>query len=377
MEKRFLLFLVILLDALTSGRKIAYFITELNERGTSLATFDYAYYNSIHVPGFLEPVIIYGTEKEKNFDVEDRFVATFGVNNVFPKPWQEISEVLVSLNITDLYCLNPSSDMVTFHIPPSIRLLFHYSFDIRNHESQHDRCDVQAKVSPVVLGDVPIVPHIVRKPFIPINASDTNQMPDMREALGIPSHATVFCRHGGYRQFDATFVKEYIKLVAASRPDVYFIFVNTEQFSTTDRSSEEFKHIIYLEKIISIEEKSKFIRSCDAMIHARSRGETFGLAVAEFSVHNKPIIVYDRGKIGMPERHHINTLGAKGMVFKNSVMLSRYLMDFNRTWSMLQDWDVYSKVYNPEKVSEIFNNVFLKADHRDQEGTKRFLDAEL
>ena len=36
--------------------------------------------------------------------------------------------------------------------------------------------------------------------------------------------------------------------------------------------------------------KVKFINTCDAMIHARAMGETFGLAVAEFSKKNKPVI---------------------------------------------------------------------------------------
>ena len=52
------------------------------------------------------------------------------------------------------------------------------------------------------------------------------------------------------------------------------------------------KNIIYLPKSLDKKNKSKFVSTCDAMIHARYDGETFGLAVAEFSSANKPIITF-------------------------------------------------------------------------------------
>ena len=42
--------------------------------------------------------------------------------------------------------------------------------------------------------------------------------------------------------------------------------------------------------IIDLNKKVEFISSCDAMIHARQMGETFGAAVSEFSIKNKPVI---------------------------------------------------------------------------------------
>lgn len=43
-------------------------------------------------------------------------------------------------------------------------------------------------------------------------------------------------------------------------------------------------------KQISIYEKTTFINTCDAMLWARHDGETFGLAIGEFSSKNKPVI---------------------------------------------------------------------------------------
>ena len=45
-----------------------------------------------------------------------------------------------------------------------------------------------------------------------------------------------------------------------------------------------------LTTLCSDAEKSRFLYACDAMIHARADGETFGMAVAEFSVHNRPVL---------------------------------------------------------------------------------------
>ena len=59
--------------------------------------------------------------------------------------------------------------------------------------------------------------------------------------------------------------------------------------------------------------KVEFINTCDAMLHARYIGESFGLSCAEFSVRNKPIITYEKS----PERNHIDTLGEKGIYYEN------------------------------------------------------------
>ena len=39
-------------------------------------------------------------------------------------------------------------------------------------------------------------------------------------------------------------------------------------------------------------QKVKFINTCNAMLHARSLGESFGLSCAEFAIKNKPIFTY-------------------------------------------------------------------------------------
>lgn len=51
--------------------------------------------------------------------------------------------------------------------------------------------------------------------------------------------------------------------------------------------------------------KRAFVNTCNAMIHARSEGETFGLACAEFAFANRPVITYAHS----PEKAHLEMLG--------------------------------------------------------------------
>ena len=72
------------------------------------------------------------------------------------------------------------------------------------------------------------------------------------------------------------------------------------------------KNIIHLEKIINLENKVKFINTCDAMIHARTEGETFGLSIGEFSIKNKPIITTNSG-----DCNHLQILKNKCILYSN------------------------------------------------------------
>ena len=96
------------------------------------------------------------------------------------------------------------------------------------------------------------------------------------------------------------------------------------------------------------------------MIHARGQGETFGLAVAEFSVHNRPvfttraIIFKDTDRA----RTHLNILGSKAIQYNSSSQLASLLKNFNRTQAAKGDWNAYRR-YEPEPVMRQFQKVFM------------------
>jgi hypothetical protein len=69
--------------------------------------------------------------------------------------------------------------------------------------------------------NIPVLPHIVHLPYHEEN---------MRKELNIPDDATVFGRHGGKGQFDIQFVQQVVYQIAKANPNIYFLFVNTNEF---------------------------------------------------------------------------------------------------------------------------------------------------
>ncbi|NJO61955.1 MAG: hypothetical protein HC836_28050 [Richelia sp. RM2_1_2] len=180
-----------------------------------------------------------------------------------------------------------------------------------------------------------------------------NHDADMREQLGISKEAIVLGRHGGIETFDILWVKERVIRLAKKRSDVYFLFMNTEKFS-----GPEISNIIYLEPVADLIKKTEFINSCDAMLHARSKGETFGLAVAEFSLRNKPVITYNKSL----DMAHGDILGKDALYYSNQIELDLIfdnLDNYLKLNNKGRNWNKYAQ-FSPENVINKFNTVFLK-----------------
>jgi len=187
------------------------------------------------------------------------------------------------------------------------------------------------------------VPHI-------INLPKTGQT--LHEDLGIPSDAFVIGRLGGYNQFDISIAQSALISAINARKDLWAIFLNTRPF--TDHPKVKFlpfnPDLLY---------KSKFIQTCDAMLHARSDGETFGLAVGEFSSMNKPVFTYD-ANYDWYMRAHLDFLGEKALRYKTEEDLCSYLLQIDKEYVSNVEWDCYSSCFSPENVIKHFNNIFIK-----------------
>jgi hypothetical protein len=195
----------------------------------------------------------------------------------------------------------------------------------------------------------------------------------LRNKLGIPDNAVVFGRHGGYETFNVPFVHQVITSVINkcdsknelsclhdSSSDIYFIFINTHKFI-------EHSHIKFLPPITSDEDKLAFITSCDAMIHARADGETFGIACGEFSVCNKPVITCVCG-----DTAHIDILGDRCITYTNSTELEKILVNFNEIKQKKEEelkkkyvdkldvWNAYSENYSAEPVIKLWWEYLIK-----------------
>ena len=118
---------------------------------------------------------------------------------------------------------------------------------------------------------------------LPIELSKSKK--DLRKKLKIPKNAKVFGYHGGENSFDLKFVKNVIKKISSKEKNIYFLFMNVKKFLSN-------KNVIFLKGSFDKTKKKEFINSCDAMLHARSLGESFGISCVEFAICNKPIITY-------------------------------------------------------------------------------------
>ena len=182
----------------------------------------------------------------------------------------------------------------------------------------------------------PVVPYVVR-------VHDTKDT--MRKELGIPEDAIVFGRYGGIQQFDCEYAKEAVQEVAKQNPNLYFLFMNTEQFC------ESTSNIRFLPRDIRDYEKRKFINTCDAFLHGRASGETFGLAVAEFAVCDKPILTLE----STTGNAHIEILGKDAIIYHDKQSLIQLLESFDKT-----KYDMSTngyKKYTPEFVMPLFAEV--------------------
>ena len=87
----------------------------------------------------------------------------------------------------------------------------------------------------------------------------------------------------------------------------WFLFMNTRPLKR------QHPKIIYLNPVLDLPTKTAFINTCDYMLHGRSEGESFGLAIAEFLHQNKPVIT----NINCRDRNHIHVLKDKGIYYSS------------------------------------------------------------
>lgn len=313
--------------------KIAFHENALMTTGTSIALYDYAFYNQTILKN--ESIIIFNGLNNANVkSVVERFTKQFTVYAY--SNWNQVDQILEKEKCDIFYIIKEGQ--FDNKISKKIKNIVHCVF---NTSQPHG--DIYAKISPTINGvNIPIVPHMINLPDINDN---------MREELNIPQDAVVIGRHGGWNDFDLDYVHFAIDKFTDKFPFIYFLMLNTKPFCKRK------KNIIHLDKIIDLKRKTMFINTCNAMIHARYLGETFGLAIGEFSVRNKPIIT----NIGK-NNQHLKILQNKCILYGktvNSVLKAIIFVCNNINNLHKVDWNMY-KNYLPDKVMKIFNEVFIQ-----------------
>jgi len=327
--------------------KIAFFVKHFNERGTEVATYDYADYNekilgneSIIIGLKKDVLLKYNSYFGYRDDVFNKFKTRFNVFEL--NKFEDIEELLIKENVKLIYLLVSGYDTEKFpfgyiyNTPTFIHCVFTVSqkygdMYVGINESLNTKSGT----------NYPVLPHM-------ITICESNE--NLREQLNIPQNAKVFGRHGALDTFDIQFVQETIVEIAQENPNIYFIFLNTNIFSNN------IKNIIYLPCQIDPIEKRKFINTCDAMIHARTHGEVCSISIGEFAICNKPIISYvikDNADYG-----HYNILKDKIIQYKDKYTLKDILINYNLSSIDMSNNDYLE--YTPEKIMKIFSKLITQ-----------------
>jgi len=307
--------------------KIAFHSNQLGIRGTEVALYDYALGNRDILGN--ESIII----SDANADLTslDKFKTQFPV--YLYNDFSEVESVIYNEGIDAVYWIKAGFN--DGKLVNNVKNLVHSVF---KHNDVHG--DVYAYVSEWLSdemsnGELPYVPHMVNLPKHNL---------DYREPFGLKDKFIIGWYGGD--NFELPFSKQAVIDVAKERDDVVFLFMNCTPFTSES-------NIYFIKGTTNLDEKVAFINTCDAMIHSRERGETFGLTVAEFSTFGKPIITYSNS----PERNHINILGENGIYYTNYNDLYKILSEID---SSVKGYNCYTD-FTPEKVMNKFKEVFLDA----------------
>ena len=184
--------------------------------------------------------------------------------------------------------------------------------------------------------------------FVPFYVPKLVSEESLRKELGIPEDAKVFGRHGGRDTFNIPFAQRAVAEHAKSCPENHFLFLNTEPI----RGTERFPNVHYLPATVDPGAKAKFLATCDAMLHARWHGETFGLAVAEFAVLGKPVITFSESR----ERAHLEMLGNQALLYRHADELTEILREFHPHKTQGTEYEIYA---DPKVVMELFQKKLL------------------
>jgi len=324
--------------------KIAFQTNQLSVRGTEVAIYDYAHFNET-ILGNKSVILV---KRKHHFPHDPEAVKKFNsrFDIFYYDNWQQAERFLTENNIDILYTLKGGvrDEVISSNVKTCVHSVFQF---------YEPHGDVYAYISKWLSdkmsnSELPYVDFMVYLPEVD---------DDMRSELKIPKDAIVFGRHGGHDTFSIPFAINVVNKVVQERDDIYFLFLNTQS-----RGLINHKQIIHLPTTSDLELKTKFINTCDSMLHARINGESFGLAVAEFSIRNKPVITWTGKDVKKyyPHPHdlaHVELLGDKGIYYDDKNDLIDILLNFKKQPN--KNWDAYSEFYNPEVIMNKFKEIFI------------------
>ncbi len=311
--------------------RIAFHSNQLCLRGVEVALYDYAYFNKKLLQN--DSIII--SDRNADLSALTKFQTEFQV--FLYSDFSEVDGIIDREAVDAVYFAKAGN--FDGKLVRNARNLIHVVF-----QAYQPHGDVYAYISQwlsekMTGGKHPFVPYMINMPSHDI---------DYRHPLGIPEDAIVFGRYGGTDQFNIPFAHKAIYEAAKAYKNLYFLFMNTDRFC------EPLDNIIHIGPSYELVEKVCFINTCDAMIHARIQGESFGQAIAEFLCMDKPVIAASAGI----DNNHLCMLGEKGIYYSDAAGLYHILRGFKKEKGR-GEYRALVEQYSPEKVMDKFKKVFL------------------
>jgi hypothetical protein len=310
--------------------KVGFLTNHISYGGTEVSLYDYAHYNEVLLGN--KSIIITRDFRSTHGEIYAKFAKRFPV--FYIQNQRDIDNIAIQEKLDVVYV--QKSGAVDWFTCRTRKCCVHCVFTT-NTPHGNIYAAISQNLNKLFRTQLPVVPYMVDL--------DKPHSDSFRSELSIPSDAIVVGRHGSYGSFDIPFVYEAILELLNKYPNMYFLALNTKVFA-------EHPRILYLPLTTELYVKRKFINTCDVMIHARARGETFGLACGEFAICKKPIITWN----GSSERNHIETLADKCILYNNK----QDILDIfeKESWKIDMENNGYL-YYTPERVMMIFKQVFL------------------
>lgn len=204
---------------------------------------------------------------------------------------------------------------------------------------------------------IPVVHHVTLMNYV-------SESGNMREELNLPKDAVVIGRYGSSDTFTLPIARQAILKALDLRPNLYFLAMNTDHFGDHPR-------LLYLPQQIQMNQKKRFIQTCDGYLHGRIDAETFGLAIMEFAICGKPIFTFD---YSTPEylnksSYHVTVLkqdlyGGDKWIFQTEEEAVQLLLHFDPSKDVSEEYktkNIYFTKFHPEIVMQQWKRVFLDA----------------
>jgi glycosyltransferase involved in cell wall biosynthesis len=315
--------------------KTLFHTNTLNFRGTTVAVQDYAKFNQEILGN--ESVICYNASigYEKDMGSEQSVVDELSkMYDVRPYDTYEELETITS-DVDFAYFIRGGQQEPT---PTNTKTGIHAVFGFDDPHGDRYAYVSEWLSKEASGGKHPFVPHMVDLP---------KPTGDFREALGLNSDDIVIGRIGGYYTFDLPWVYSAITSVVEKNPKVKFLFVGTYPFI-------DHPNVRFINEFSSRQKKSNFINTCDAMIHGRSRGETFGLSIVEGLALDRPVFAWENGA----ELNHRVVLGGdnSNLLYNESNLVEKLLNV--KKYNESGEYSALVKDYLPEPVMKKFKEVY-------------------